>query len=135
MTAKRSAMKYRVARAVVNYPKWTWATLASVATVLAALGGGVVYVVNYFVAKSDFVNHIEREQRQSAWHDVGHINMRVERLGDEVDRLSTRKLVQGNKLSPTDEAEARVWQRKLETAAGQLVEAQRAAKEASKEKH
>jgi hypothetical protein len=88
------------------------AAMVSVVTLAVFLGGAVVAVINFFVLKSDFV-------RLEAWHDVGHAQLRADRLKDEVDRLKAHKLVEG-KLSPIDQADFDTFTDKYKAAQGQL---------------
>jgi hypothetical protein len=130
---KKTPLRYKAGRAVQQHPWLTLSTLVSIGTPIGLIVGGATWVASFFVWKADFVSHVQRDEVKSGWHDVGHINLRVERLGDNVDALNNRRRAQG-RLSASDEADLVLWQKKLETAAAQLIEAQRNAKATSKER-
>jgi hypothetical protein len=103
------------------------AVVISMMTLAAMLGAFVIWVISFFVFKTDY-------NRDLAWHDVQHQTMRKERLQDEVDRLGTRKLIQGGKLDLQESAELDLWQKKLDTANAKLEKLADQAKEVSKTK-
>ena len=121
-------------KAVVAYPRLTLASLVAAGTLVGMTVAGAIWVTSFFVFKSDFLAFVKATYIQSLWHDVGHQNMRVERLNDEVDRMRIRKAAQGGTLIPSDQAELDLWQKKLDAGAQALTAAQNAAKDASSQK-
>jgi len=80
---KPATRKENLSRGFLSFAEHPLAAIASLLTIVALLGGFGGWVVGTFVFKSDY-------RRDEGWHDVAHINLRAERLGDEVDRLDTK---------------------------------------------
>lgn len=126
------AMRYRMVRAVRDHPGITWGMLASIATVLTALGAGGLWLMAHLAMKSELVAHERHDATIDAYNAVKIDSLRVERLGDEVDQLTLKARVVG-KLAPLDSAQLDLWQRKLNKAAADLIADQASAKASTKE--
>jgi hypothetical protein len=124
---------HSVLQIFAEHPRVTWSTIASIVAVLAALGGLVLWLAAQVTLKGDFTAHVQHDAVVADWFDVGLANLRLERIGDEVDQLTLRKQIVG-KLPGTDEAQLQLWQRKLAAAAADYVAKQQVAKAAGKEK-
>lgn len=99
------------------------ATLVALLTCIALVGAGFGWVGATFVFRTDYV-------RDKDWHEVGHQNLRVERLGDEVDKLTNRQRYRA--LTREENVDLQLWQKKLDAAATQLVQAKAEAIKASR---
>jgi hypothetical protein len=122
---RSTPLKERSLLTILEHPL---AALVSMITLATMLGGAVIGVINFFVLKSDFT-------RIEAWHNVGHIQLRVERLTDEVERLQKRAQVaeaMGQKFPVFDQADLETYRKKLGEAGVQLSDAVKEAKAASK---
>jgi hypothetical protein len=122
----------RLAQLFAEHPRISWGTVASIATVLAVLGGFVLWLSGQVTWRSDFAAHVRHDESVADWLDAGLANQRVERIGDEVDQLTLRKQIVG-RLPPADEAQLQLWQRKLAAAAADYAAKQQVAKAAGKE--
>ncbi len=133
MTAKKAKLEKRIEQGAERHPWWSLSTLVSIAAVLTTLAGVVGWVVAHIVLRTDFLAHVEHDKVGSYWADVTAANSRVERLGDNVDLLVSKRLVHG-KLDRDDEAALALFQKKLDVASRQWADAQHIAKEAGKER-
>jgi hypothetical protein len=124
-------MRYRAARMVRDHPTMTWSTLASIAAVIATVSGGGAWIIAHLALKSELIAHERHDATVESYNAVKIDNLRVERLGDEVDQLNQKS--QFEKLKPFELAQLGLWQRKLNKAATELVADQATAKASTKE--
>jgi hypothetical protein len=102
------------------------------AVVLTALGAFVVWVVSFFVFKSDFVAHVQHEAATQAWNQYGFAANRLEYLDDKNAECDSKRMV-APKLAPVDAAICSRYEAKLKTKVQEAADLKTKASEASKE--
>src|SRR5208282_5092500 len=116
---REPALRYRAARMVRDHPRITWGTLAAIASTLAVIAAGGSWIIAHLAMKSELIAHERHDKTTEAYTSLKIDNLRVERLGDEVDQLSLRQ--QFKRLDPIEAAQLNLWQKKLDKAAADQV--------------
>ena len=88
----------------MDHPRWTWGTLAAMATVVGACGGLVVWIFGFLVTEKEFKDHVAHDASIQAWNTYGFAANRLEYLDDKQAECDSKKLVNKGQLAPDEAA-------------------------------
>ena len=122
-----------VAAAFQTHPKITLATIGTIIAILAAIGPGVFWAINYYVSHSEFNAYQKHTATTLAWRDVQAIRTEAVVARNRVNDCELLK-ERGRGMTPLERATCAQYQAELDDANRRFVEARTLAAEASKEK-
>jgi hypothetical protein len=117
----------------MEHPRWSWGTLAAIATVVGALGGLVVWVFGFLATERELKDHTVHDASVQAWNLYGFAANRLEYLDDKQAECDAKKMTQA-KLEPIDAAICTRYEAKLKTKQTEAADLKSKALETTKEK-
>ena len=87
----------------MDHPRWSWGTLAAMATVVGAMGGLVVWVFGFLATERELKDHMTHDISVQAWNTYGFAANRLEYLDDKQAECDAKRMT-SPKLSPADAA-------------------------------
>ena len=130
---RRAADQSPVGRVVMDHPRWSWGTLAAMATVVGACGGLVVWVFGFLVTEKEFKDHVFHDASVQAWNNYGFAANRLEYLDDKKAECEAMEMVLP-KLSPIELTTCTRYKSKYSTKLTEANDLKAKAMETTKEK-
>jgi hypothetical protein len=118
----------------MDHPRWSWGTLAAMVTVVAALGGLVVWVFGFLATEREFKAHLDHDNGVQQWNQYGFAANRLEYLDDKGAECEAKRLAHPGKLDPADASICARYEVKLKAKTAEAADLKTKAMEATKEK-